>query len=150
MSEQHSVQRPPVAPARVTGRSADGTWMLAVLCPYCPAEHRHGGGDGKRADMTGTRAPHCQGAVRLPHYEIAPEESRTNWDREQSYAASLLRAAEEEAREAARRESAPGPATNQRNHELRALTDATGQRGRTGRNSAYLAAWQAKNKRSGR
>ncbi|MFD9688071.1 hypothetical protein ACFWXO_20190 [Kitasatospora sp. NPDC059088] len=149
MSEQHSAQRPPVAPARVTRHAPDGTWQLAVQCPYCPVEHQHGGGGGQRPDMMGTRAPHCQGPVRLPHYEIAPENSRTDWDRERVYARSLMWAAEEEARGAARRESASGPAADQRNHEPYALADATGQRGRTGRNSAYLAAWQAKNERSG-
>ncbi|WP_329563774.1 hypothetical protein [Kitasatospora sp. NBC_01266] len=154
-------RRPPLAPTSIKGRSDDGVWQLAVQCPYCPAEHRHGGGNGDQPSIAGTRAPHCQDVHYrnrlmfdarvtryLPHYELAPAESRSEWDGEREYASFLLEEAEmaieEDDEKAARQGTAAGRIVNQQIREMHGLVEEIEEGSRTGRNSAFLAAWKAK------
>ncbi len=158
--------RPPVVAAQVTGRTDDGTWLLAVQCPYCPAEHHHGGGSNDQPDAGGTRAPHCQdthyrGRLMfdarvtrfLPQYELAPADSLTDWEQEREYAGSLLEEAEMTLADldaaTARKETVSGRIVNDQIRELHGLAEEIDGRSRKGRNSAYLAAWQAKREGGG-
>jgi hypothetical protein len=49
-------------------RSADGVWILTIICPYCGRAHSHGGGSDQTPDL-GYRRPHCLTGSH-PDYEL--------------------------------------------------------------------------------
>lgn len=83
----------------------------------------------------------------LPQYELAPTESRSEWDGEREYAGFLLEEAEmaleEDDEKAAREETATGRIINQQIRELHGLAEEIEEGSKKGRNSAFLAAWKA-------
>ena len=152
-------QRPPVVAATAIRERGD-TWSLAIQCPYCPKQHRHGGGNGVKPQINGTCVPHCQDVTYrqrpmfdarvtrwLPHYELAPADAPVDWDAERSYASALLEEAEmalaeqEQATEWTR--TAQGRIVNAQIREALGMVEEAQAR-KQGRNTAYLAAWQAK------
>jgi hypothetical protein len=136
-------------------------WSIEIDCPYCPAKHRHGGGDGPQPDISGDRVPHCQDQHyrqrkvfdrrvidHLPNYEIAPADAAIDWDTERAYAAALLEEAEMavEAADSADvwASTAQGRILNQQLREFVELAAQSATQPANDRNARLLAAWQSR------
>ncbi|MFD5650643.1 hypothetical protein [Streptomyces sp. NPDC127039] len=155
-------QRSPII--AVTATKGRDCWTLAIDCPYCPKEHRHGGGSGEFPEIGGYREPHCRDTYfrkhrifdsrvlrYLPQYQLAPADADIDWKSERAYAETLLEEAEDLVAESDSKQAVArtetGRIVNAQIRELHGLTEEIEKTtSKTRRNDAYLSSWKASRK----